>query len=102
MKKLAVYPGSFDPVTLGHADIARRIARIFGSCRVVVMNNREKEYLFSLEERFRLCQAAFQGEENISVDFYEGIWGAWKIRSWSKAFGTRMIFAMKSGWRNSI
>lgn len=73
MKKIAVCPGSYDPVTLGHVDIARRAAKLFGACRVVVMNNREKEYLFSLEERFRLCKAAFAEDENITVDLYEGM-----------------------------
>lgn len=73
MKRIAVCPGSFDPVTKGHVDVARRAAKLFGACRVVVMNNREKEYLFSLEERFELCKAAFAGEENITVDVYEGM-----------------------------
>ncbi len=73
MKKIAVCPGSFDPITLGHIDIAKRAARIFGHCRVVVMNNREKEYLFSLEERYALAVAAFEGEENITVDFSDGM-----------------------------
>ena len=73
MKKLAVCPGSFDPVTLGHVDLARRAAKIFGACRVVVMNNREKTYLFSLEERLELCKAAFAEDENITVDASEGM-----------------------------
>lgn len=73
MKKIAVCPGSYDPVTLGHVDIARRAAKLFGACRVVVMNNREKQYLFSLEERFALCKAAFAEDENITVDLYEGM-----------------------------
>ena len=73
MKRIAVCPGSFDPVTKGHVDVARRAAKLFGACRVVVMNNREKSYLFSLEERFELCKAAFAGEENITVDVYEGM-----------------------------
>lgn len=73
MKKLAVCPGSFDPVTLGHVDVAKRAAAIFGACRVVVMNNREKNYRFSLEERYALCCAAFEGEENITVDLYDGM-----------------------------
>lgn len=73
MKKIAVCPGSFDPVTLGHVDVARRAADLFGACRVVVMNNRDKKYLFSLEERFHLCRAAFAGDGRITVDRYEGM-----------------------------
>lgn len=73
MKKIAVCPGSFDPITLGHIDIAKRAAALFGHCRVVVMNNREKEYLFPLEERYRLAKAALEGEENVTVDLSEGM-----------------------------
>ncbi len=73
MKRLAILPGSFDPPTLGHVSLARRAAAIFGSCRVVVMNNRDKQYLFSLEERFSFCKAAFSEEENITVDVFEGM-----------------------------
>ena len=71
MKRLAVLPGSFDPVTLGHVELARRIAALFGSCRVVVMNNRDKEYLLSLEERYELCRSVFAKDENVQVDFSE-------------------------------
>ncbi|MBR7165882.1 MAG: pantetheine-phosphate adenylyltransferase [Clostridia bacterium] len=71
MKRLAVLPGSFDPVTLGHVELARRIAALFGSCRVVVMNNRDKEYLLSLEERYELCRSVFEKDENVQVDFSE-------------------------------
>lgn len=73
MKKISILPGSFDPITLGHVDLARRAAALFGSCRVVVMNNREKQYLFSLEERFELCKAAFAEDDNVTVDLYEGM-----------------------------
>lgn len=71
MKRLAVLPGSFDPVTFGHVELARRIAALFGSCRVVVMNNRDKEYLLPLEERYDLCRRVFEKDENIQVDSSE-------------------------------
>ena len=73
MKPFAVCPGSYDPVTLGHVDVILRAASIFGFCDVVVMNNREKTYRFSLEERFLLCQEAFRDYENVSVHCYEGM-----------------------------
>ena len=73
MKKVAICPGSFDPVTLGHVDVAKRAAAIFGSCIVLVMNNRDKQYRFSMEERFLLCQKAFEGVENVTVEHYEGM-----------------------------
>lgn len=73
MKKIAVCPGSFDPITSGHLDIARRAVELFGACRILVMNNSEKDYLFSLKERYELCLAAVAGEEGISVDFSDGM-----------------------------
>ncbi len=73
MNRIAVVPGSFDPITLGHVDLIRRAAALFGACRVVVMNNREKTYRFSLEERFEMCRLAFEGDESVTVDLYEGM-----------------------------
>lgn len=73
MKRIAVCPGSFDPITLGHLDIARRAVELFGACRILVMNNPEKEYLFSLKDRYELCLAAVEGEEGISVDYSDGM-----------------------------
>lgn len=73
MKKIAVCPGSYDPITLGHVDIIRRAADIFGFCEVVVMENREKKYRFSSEERLQFCKAVFDGEENITVSYYGGM-----------------------------
>jgi len=73
MKRVAVVPGSFDPVTLGHVDLACRAAEIFGSCEVVVMNNRDKTYRFSMEERLELCRKAFHPYSNIRVFSYEGM-----------------------------
>ncbi len=72
MNRYAICPGSFDPVTLGHENIVRRAAAIFGKCEVLVMNNENKEYLLSLQDRFELCRAAFDGEENITVSCYAG------------------------------
>jgi len=73
MKRLAVCPGSYDPITEGHMDLIRRATQIFGRCEVVVMNNRSKTYRFSLEERYRFCLEAFSNEEGITVSFYEGM-----------------------------
>ncbi len=73
MKRIAVVPGSFDPITNGHVDLIRRAAKLFGSCEVVVMNNREKEYRFTLEERFRLCQSVFESDPGILVTSSEGM-----------------------------
>lgn len=71
--EIAVCPGSYDPITLGHVDVIRRAAALFGACRVVVMNNAEKNYLFSLEERFLLCKEALSDLENVTVDCSDGM-----------------------------
>ena len=73
MKRVAVCPGSYDPVTVGHADVIRRAAKLFGACEVVVMNNDQKEYRFSLDERYELCRAAFAGNPAITVTKSSGM-----------------------------
>ena len=68
MKKNAVYPGSFDPVTYGHMDIIRRASRMFQHVTVVVMNNTAKHSLFSVDERVRMLKEAVGNIDNIDVD----------------------------------
>ena len=66
----AIYPGSFDPITLGHLDIIRRILPQFSELVVVVANSQRKQYLFSIEERAELIRENLQGPEfsNVRVD----------------------------------
>jgi len=59
MKKIAVYPGSFDPVTFGHLDIAARAAALFDEIHIVVVHNPNKKPFFSSEQRVSLIQASF-------------------------------------------
>ena len=73
MKKIAVCPGSYDPITKGHVALICRAAEIFGACEVVVMNNREKTYRYSLEERYQLCREAFLGEDRVTVCYSDGM-----------------------------
>jgi pantetheine-phosphate adenylyltransferase len=69
----AVYAGSFDPVTLGHVDIAQRGARIFDHLTVAIGINPEKAPLFSPEERVDLLREIFSNVPNISVACFEGL-----------------------------
>ena len=62
--KSAIYPGSFDPVTLGHLDIIRRASRMFDKVTVCVLDNKAKTPLFSVDERVRMLQRQ-QGENSI-------------------------------------
>lgn len=72
-KKIAIYPGSFDPVTNGHLDIIRRAARMFEHLTVVVMNNASKHSLFSAEERVKMLQEALSGLTNVDVDSHDSL-----------------------------
>lgn len=69
----AIYPGSFDPITLGHLDIIRRIQPYFSELTVLVANSQRKRYLFSLEERARLIEANLGGLSNVHIDKCDGL-----------------------------
>ena len=68
-----LYPGSFDPVTLGHLDIIRRAAAIFDTVVVGVLHNPEKKGCFSVEQRVDMLQRACQGIPNVEVISYGGL-----------------------------
>jgi pantetheine-phosphate adenylyltransferase len=67
MSITAIYPGTFDPITHGHIDLAERAARMFGKVVVAVAENRNKAPLFALEERVAMAREAFLGTPNIEV-----------------------------------
>nr|WP_322626227.1 pantetheine-phosphate adenylyltransferase [uncultured Flavobacterium sp.] len=71
--KIAVFPGSFDPITLGHEDIIKRGSTLFDKIIVAIGVNGEKKYMFPLEERKRFIEEAFKNEPNIEVVTYEGL-----------------------------
>jgi len=73
MPTLAVYPGSFDPLTNGHVDIISRGARLFDRIIVAILVNAEKAPLFSMEERVEIARAVFRDHRNVEVDTFEGL-----------------------------
>ena len=73
MPILAVYPGSFDPLTNGHVDIISRGARLFDRIVVAILVNAEKAPLFSMEERVEIARAVFRDHRNVEVDTFEGL-----------------------------
>jgi pantetheine-phosphate adenylyltransferase len=73
MKILAVYPGSFDPVTNGHIDLVQRSAALFEKVVVAVLKNNEKTPLFSIEERVEMLEDAIAGIKNVSVTTFGGL-----------------------------
>lgn len=68
MKRKAVYPGSFDPVTYGHIDLIKRASRIFDEVIVAVAHNLDKNPLFSVQERVDMIKKAIKGMRNVRVD----------------------------------
>lgn len=71
--KTAVFPGSFDPITLGHYDIIKRGINLFDKIYVAIGVNAEKKYMFSLEERMHFIKEAFKDEPKIEVITYKGL-----------------------------
>ena len=69
----AIYPGSFDPVTLGHMDIIRRSSNIVDELIVGVLNNNAKTPLFSVKERVRMLKEATKELENVQIIPFEGL-----------------------------
>lgn len=71
--RLAVYPGSFDPLTNGHVDIIERGSHLFDQIVVAVANNNEKAPLFSLDERVGIIRDVFRHRANVQVDTFDGL-----------------------------
>ncbi len=72
MRKV-VYPGSFDPITLGHLDIIKRAASLFDELIISVLNNKEKMPLFSVEERVKILKKVTADLPNVKVDSFSGL-----------------------------
>ena len=72
-KRVALVPGSFDPITIGHYDVAKRAAEIFDTVYVVAFVNSEKHGRFSAQDRLRMLEAAFSGIPNIRCELSTGM-----------------------------
>lgn len=73
MSTLAVYPGSFDPLTNGHVDIITRGARLFDRIVVAILVNAEKAPLFTMEERVEIARTVFKEQRNVEIDTFDGL-----------------------------
>jgi pantetheine-phosphate adenylyltransferase len=73
MERTAVYPGTFDPVTNGHVDIAKRGLTLFDKIIVAILNNPIKETLFTVEDRVEMLEVSFKDFPNIEVDTFDGL-----------------------------
>ncbi|MGK0387199.1 MAG: pantetheine-phosphate adenylyltransferase [Patiriisocius sp.] len=72
-KKIAVFPGSFDPITLGHVDIINRALPLFDTIIIAIGTNAAKKHMWSLEERKTAIEKAFASHDAIKVATYEGL-----------------------------
>jgi pantetheine-phosphate adenylyltransferase len=73
MSSIAIYPGSFDPLTNGHVDIIQRGARLFDRIIVAMLINLDKSPLFTLPERVEVAREVFHGSTNVEVDTFDGL-----------------------------
>lgn len=73
MSKVAVFPGSFDPITIGHVDIVKRALPLFDKIIVAIGNNSTKNYLFTLDERLEALNKVFKDFDKVETGFYEGL-----------------------------
>ena len=90
---IAIVPGSFDPITFGHVDIAKRAAELYDKVYLAVMINRNKKYMFSLEERVTLAKAALT-DTKIEVISSEGM--LWELAR------DLLADAIVKGYRNNV
>ena len=72
-KKIALYPGSFDPITNGHLDVLERASRMFDSVVIAVLKHPEKKSFLSVEQRVDLIKESIKDMKNVSVDSFDGL-----------------------------
>ena len=92
--KIAVYPGSFDPISNGHLDIIRRAAKIFDKLYVVVSVNPVKNYCFTTDERIYMLKTATKDLENVVIESDDGL-----VLNYAKARNANVIIR---GMRNIL
>ncbi len=91
--KIAVYPGSFDPITNGHLDVVKRASKLFGKVIVAVIRNPEKTYNFSLKDRLEMLKQALAKFKNVDVDSFDGLLVdyARQKKAWAIVRGLRAV-----------
>jgi len=99
--KIAVYPGSFDPITIGHIDIIERAAKIFDKVIVLVAINHTKKYRNSIQDRLEMIKDAVKDFKNVEVDSYEGLTidYAHKVKAQALIRGLRVVSDFEYEWQ---
>ncbi len=72
-KRIAIFPGSFDPMTIGHVDIVHRALPLFDKIIISIGVNSQKKYLFPIEKRIHWIEKIFEKEKSVTVDSYSGL-----------------------------
>ena len=85
-KKICIYPGTFDPVTLGHMDIIRRAAGIFDEVYVGMLINQQKKFYFTQEQRMEMLREATKNIEHVYVESFDGL-----LIDYANAKGARFV-----------
>lgn len=102
--RIAVYPGTFDPVTYGHIDIIKRAAKIYDKVIVAVAHNKEKNPLFSVEERVSMLEDSVRLLKNVIVDDFDGLVVDYVKKKGSRVMirGLRMISDFESEFQMAL
>lgn len=82
---IAVYPGTFDPMTLGHEDVVKRATQLFGHIVIAVAAGHHKRTLFTLQERIEMAREAFQAYPQVEVDSFTGLMRDFVVSRGAKA-----------------
>ena len=93
MQNIAVFPGSFDPITIGHVDLVRRAIPLFDKITISVGINSQKKYLFTLEQRLDWLNLVFEKDEKVFVEAFDGL-----TANYCKKVGAKFLLR---GLRNS-
>lgn len=86
MKKIAIFPGTFDPLTNGHVDIIKRGAKLFDTLLVAIAKSEAKKPLFSLEDRIHMAELALEGLENVRCEGFDNL-----LADFAREQGARVI-----------
>ena len=97
MNNKAVYPGTFDPMTLGHEDLVRRAARLFDQVVLAVADSRTKRPLFSLAERIDMARDALSDVKNVTVEGFSGL-----LMNFVQEHGARVVARRRRMLRTAL
>src|SRR5581483_2919242 len=93
-RKVAIYPGSFDPFTNGHINIIERGVKVFDNIIVAIAHNTSKKTTFTIEERVEIIREVFQNRPEVKVDYFQGL-----LVEYAKKMGTNIVFGgMRTLW----